>query len=216
MLYNGAMDVKGFDDTIRWYDDNAEEYAESANQVQPVQIIEDFLAVLPEDPYVLEAGCGPGRESKIFRNKGIRVVGIDLSEGLIAVARKHNPDVEYIIGDFRNMPFVDGIFDGVWSHASLVHFEQIQDVEDSLAEFYRVLKQGGKLFVKTKARIGENETEVVADTLSNHDRFFRYYTIEQLTNLLEKAGFTIHSASLHPDDHGRREVSWIHMNAEKV
>ncbi|OGG62985.1 hypothetical protein A2952_02845 [Candidatus Kaiserbacteria bacterium RIFCSPLOWO2_01_FULL_59_34] len=117
------MKIKGFDDTIAWYDNDAEQYAAALQEAVPVAAIEKFLEALPLNPSILEAGCGPGRESTVFHQKGARVVGVDLSEGLLDIARKNNPDVEYIKADFLELPFPGSKFIGVWAHASLVHLE---------------------------------------------------------------------------------------------
>lgn len=207
--------VHGFQDTIDWYDNNSEQYAESLNEVVPMDSIGVFLKVLPPHPSVLEAGCGPGRESKIFHEKGVHTIGVDLSEGLLKVAKERNPEVEYVKADFRELPFQDGMFDGVWSHASLVHLETIEDVKKSIDEFRRVLKSGGILFIKVKAQTGEKKTDVVTDTLSKHDRFFRYYTVEELKEILMSNGFEILSTDLMEDGHGRAEVKWIQIVGKK-
>ena len=208
------MKITGFKDTIDWYDKNGEEYADSMYTVAPIDKIERFLKILPPDPLVLDAGCGAGRDSKIFYEKGAKVIGIDISEGLLAEARKRNPDIEFIYGDFRKLPFSEKMFDGVWSHASLVHFETIEDVRESLAEFHRVLKNKGKIFIYVKMQTGKEKTAIVADKLSKHERFFRYYMPEEIEKLVADAGFKILKNKIHEDSHGRTEVKWIEVIGE--
>ncbi|MDD5068250.1 MAG: class I SAM-dependent methyltransferase [Candidatus Pacebacteria bacterium] len=210
------MKVEGFKDTIDWYDNNSEQYAKGLYEVSPTASIQAFLEHIPQDAYVLEAGCGPGRESKIFHEKGIKTVGIDMSEGLLEVARKMNPETEFVKGNFLELPFPDATFGAVWAHASLVHLETIEDAKKALEEFHRVLKSGGTLLVKVKAQTGEDKTAVVTDTLSKHDRFFRYYTPENMEALLIEAGFEIISNTMLEDDHGRSEVKWIQVIVKKL
>jgi len=209
------MTIKGFDDTIDWYNKNSKEYADALNTAVPTPAIEKFLKYLPEKPRVLEAGCGPGRESEIFLKHGAEIAGVDMSEGLLNIARVKNPQAKYSKEDFRKLSFANSSFDGVWAHASLVHLEQISDVESSLKEFHRVLKPGGYLYVYVKAQTGTNKTAVVTDSLSKHDRFFRYYTPEEMTELLTKAGFEIKAKEMQEDQHGRAEVKWIEIIAKK-
>jgi len=205
-----------FKDTITWYDDNAKEYAKNLYTVTPIESIEKFLNFLPDKPFILEAGCGPGRESKVFIEKGIRVVGVDLSEGLLKIARENNPTAEYIKANFLNLPFEDKAFDGVWSHASLVHLETMEDVRKALAEFRRVLKPVGVVYVCVKAQAGTEKTAVVSDSLSKHERFFRYYTRDELVGLLADAGFEMAEIGYKADMHGRAEVRWIECIARSV
>jgi len=210
------MKIEGFKDTIEWYDQNAEKYADSAEKVAPIKFIEQFLSMLPESPKVLDAGCGSGRDSRILNEKGAKVTGLDISKGLLEEAEKRGKDIEYIQGDITSMKFPDSSFDGLWSHASLVHLDSIEDVEKTLGEFNRVLKSGGILHIFTKKQLGEDKTAIVSDSLSNHDRFFRYYTKEELSNLVTKAGFGDLDISFASDPHGRKEVTWILLFGKKI
>lgn len=210
------MKITGFKDTIDWYDDNADLYATSANKAIPFKAIAYFLDFLPKNPRILEAGCAGGRESKVFVEKNIDVVGVDISEGLLKVAKEVNPTVRYIQADFRDLPFKDREFDAVWSHASLVHMETIEDMKKSLKEFHRVLKSSGYLYVYVKLQQGEEKTAIVSDVLSNHERFFRYYTQEEIASLLSDTGFDVLDSHLCDDLHGRPEVKWIEVMARKT
>ena len=60
------------------------------------------------------------------------------------------------------------------------------------------------------------ETAVVSDTLSNHERFFRYYSPKGLGELLEEAGFTVGDCKIEDDVHGRDEVKWIMYIVQKL
>ena len=210
------MKIEGLKDTISWYDKNAEKYADSAERVLPVELLEKFLSMLPQSSRVLDAGCGSGRDSRFLHQKCAVVTGIDISEGLLQEARKRDENVSFVKGDMTAMPFADGSYDGVWSHASLVHLETISDVKKALGEFSRVLKTGGILHLFVKAQAGKEKTAIVSDSLSNHDRFFRYYTEEELRDLVATVGFGHLDTTLLPDPHGRPEVTWIALFAKKT
>jgi ubiquinone/menaquinone biosynthesis C-methylase UbiE len=210
--------VKGLADTVDWYNKNSDTYARGLDEAVAfaADSVNDFLEVLAPHAYILEAGCGPGRETRIFNKKGVRTLGVDLSDGLLNIARKRNPDTEYLKADFRDLPLEDESFDGVFSHASLVHLETVRDVKQSLREFCRVLKRDGLLLVKVKTQTGEKETDVVSDSLSKHDRFFRYYQPERLNDLLAEAGFRPVSSKIMEDGHGRKEVQWLQSIVQKA
>ncbi len=209
------MKVKGFDDTIEWYDQNAKQYADASYKIIANDAINKFTSLLPQAPKILDAGCGAGKDSKAFHNLGIDVIGVDISKGLLSEARLRNPDITFIEGDLLDLPFENGSFDGLWSHASLVHLENLIDVKKALSEFDRVLKTNGILFIYTKSQTGNQETAVVKDSLSNHERFFRYYTEQQLKDLLRDAHFSILKSEIEDDMHGRDEVKWIKLLARK-
>jgi len=209
------MEIRGFRDTIKWYDNNAEQYGENSKRVSFEKVVDGFLDKLPTSPAVIDAGCGAGRDTKVFHDKGVNVVGIDISEGLLEVARRENPDITFIAADFTDLPLEDQSFDGVWSHASLVHLETIEEVGKALSEFSRVLKPGGFLYVYVKEQQGEEKTAIVSDSLSGHERFFRYYEPEEFTELLGKAGFIVCDFEFKEDPHGRTEVRWLQAVVQK-
>ena len=204
-----------FRKTIDWYNQNAEQYAINSQEVFYDDAAKLFLAKLPENPQVLEAGCGEGRDAALLTRSGAKVIGLDLSTGLLEVARRQYPEIEFIEGNLLALPFNDQQFDGVWAHASLVHLETLEDVQSVMREFNRVLKTNGTLYLYVKKQTGESDTAVVADSLSQHERFFRYYTDELLRNLLSQHGFTVSSIETKADKHGRPEVIWLEVFAVK-
>lgn len=209
------MKIKGFQDTIDWYDKHAEEYAAAGYAKPPYDLINQFINFLPNNPKILDAGCGAGRDTGLLHAKGADALGLDISKGLLQEARKRNPQITFIEGSFLDLPFDKEIFDGVWVHAALVHLETVSEVKKAFSEFHRVLKNKGVLHVYVKLQMDEAKTNVVKDTLSNHERFFRYYTEEEIKNYLEELHFHILDFSIRNDGHNRREVTWINLFAEK-
>lgn len=205
----------GFEDTIKWYDENAEKYLTKQEKVPCLDLIEKFVGVVGQDALVLDAGCAGGRDSKLLKEKGLNPVGVDLSKSLIEIAKEKNPDIDFVQANFLELPFDDNSFDGVWAHASLLHLETTEEVLQALQEFYRVLKRDGVLHVFVKQQQGE-KTAVVSDKLSGHDRFFQFFTKEEIKNLLEKVGFKI---EILEDNYrgtaGRSELKWVLSLARK-
>lgn len=90
----------------------------------------------------LDIGCATGRMTRhmIFR----RVVGVDISQGMIDQARKDNPSQEYRVMDgvsLRDIP--SDSFDFVFSHSTLNHLTRMSYLDGMFDEIYRVLKKGG-------------------------------------------------------------------------
>jgi len=209
------MKIIGNKDTIDWYDKNAKKYASDSDNITFEDTARQFLKKIKPNPKILEVGCGSGRDAITLTELGASVTGIDASEGLIKVAKQKSSDIEFLVGNFLDLPFQDGTFDGIWSHASLVHLDTTEDVETAFRQFNRVLKTDGYLYIYVKKQYEEEKTAIVSDSLSNHDRFFRYYTEDELTLLLTKAGFTIDEITTEADVHGRKEVTWIKLFAKK-
>jgi ubiquinone/menaquinone biosynthesis C-methylase UbiE len=96
---------------------------------------------------VLDVACGTGvlaREAARRVGPGGSVTGLDRNEGMLAVARRIAPMVEWRLAQAEALPFADGIFDAVVSQFGLMFFE---DRVDALQEMWRVLRPGGRLAV---------------------------------------------------------------------
>src|SRR5207244_1445838 len=95
----------------------------------------------------LDVACGSGKlTAELARIAGPtgRVVGLDFSPEMLAIARRQHPDIEFIEGDAQNLPFEDGSFDAVTIAFGL---RNLADPVRGLDEMRRVLTQGGKAVV---------------------------------------------------------------------
>jgi len=109
-------------------------------------VIADAAGIL-SGQRVLDVGCGTGilaREVAVRTGSGGRVVGIDPSPGMLAVARQLAPAVEWREGLAESLPFRDQSFDAVVSQFALMFFT---DRHLALREMLRVLTPGGRLAV---------------------------------------------------------------------
>lgn len=96
---------------------------------------------------VLELGCGPGRFVAILAALGYDVVGVDPVPYALWDEIKAHCAVEFRDGiSAENLPFEDNSFDHVACISALLYFD---DAEQSLREIRRVLKPGGRLYVRT-------------------------------------------------------------------
>jgi demethylmenaquinone methyltransferase/2-methoxy-6-polyprenyl-1,4-benzoquinol methylase len=96
---------------------------------------------LPVGSLVLDLACGTGDLSRLAARQGYRVIGADLSAGMLAANHASSPLVE---ADCSRLPFPDGAFDGLVCGYALRNFT---DLEVALAEMARVLRPGGRLAV---------------------------------------------------------------------
>lgn len=105
-----------------------------------------FLDSLPERPgRLLDIGCGYGFFLKMAHERGWEAVGVDLDPKGIAHA-KERLQVNAVLGDLREVHFPDGSFDLVtlWNVV-----ECVPDPLDLLLEIHRVLKNDGRVFIRT-------------------------------------------------------------------
>ncbi len=96
------------------------------------------LALAPGS-LVLDLACGTGALGEIAQRAGYRVVGADMSAGMLAVRAGPFPAA---LADAAALPFTTGSFDGVLCAYALRNFT---DLEASLAEAARVVRPGGRV-----------------------------------------------------------------------
>lgn len=108
--------------TINSYNEHALEYAVESTgrgaRVDDVELI--FKLIKKKDPFIVELGCGNGRDAKEFLKRTDRYLGMDASEKLIEEARKTNPGLNFEVATFTDFRFPRFI-DGVVAFASLLH-----------------------------------------------------------------------------------------------
>lgn len=93
---------------------------------------------------VLDAGCGSGLFTYMATKAGAQVMGIDAAAGLLEVAKRRNPGVNFLEEDLEALPFTDNAFNVVVGFNS---FQYAGSFEKALQEAKRILKPGGKLVV---------------------------------------------------------------------
>jgi ubiquinone/menaquinone biosynthesis C-methylase UbiE len=210
------MKISGYKVTIRWYEANAQKYALiTQNTLNNDRIqLEEFTTLLPSHAKVLDAGCGAGRDTELLRKKGCTVTGIDISHNLLEEAKKLYPKCIFMYGDMLQLPFADECFDGVWAHASIVHFDKDKQIIKAVSEIYRVLKPNGIAHILVRAK-KDKAKQVIKDSLTGHNRFYKNISQDELKNLLEKNSLNIISL-LHYDESKRdpqkrpgENVEWI-------
>ena len=173
-------------ETIREYEEKAEEYSKTRLTIMPnVKELADFFIKQLKGKRILDVGCGNGRDTLYFTEKGLKVTGIDTVPAFIKIAKSRMPHVEFKLMDMRKLEFPDNSFDGLWASASLLHIPKAE-AKKTLEGFKRVLKPSGVMFIGVKQ--GEGERFVQED---NMERFFAYYSKKELEKLIKEIGFKI-------------------------
>ena len=91
---------------------------------------------------VLDVASGPGYVAAFAAERGAAVLGVDVAESMIALARGLHPELEFLHGDAEALPFPDASFEAVVANFLLLHLGR---PERALAEFARVLTPGGRV-----------------------------------------------------------------------
>ena len=144
-----------------------------------------LAAALPAGALVADIGCGPGNDTVRLRGLGLRAHGFDLSHAMLT-AREVPGQVR---ADLRRLPLRDGVLDGLWCVAVLLHVPR-ESVPGALAEFRRVLRPGGLATISVAEGGGEGWERVPYQD-SVPGRYFVYHSHDAFTALLGAAGFEL-------------------------
>ncbi|WP_377642216.1 class I SAM-dependent methyltransferase [Oryzobacter terrae] len=166
----------------RAYDAISADYAAAFPTTEPEAAVDlamvEHLVVLLEasgGTHVLDAGCGTGRMARHLSDRGCTVTGVDLSPGMLAMARRDHPDLDVREASLLALPFGDDAFDGVLLWYSLIHLTG-DELPVALTEVTRVVRPGG--LVLTGFQVGDGPSDVGARlrtrghdvTLVRHER----------------------------------------------
>lgn len=175
------------------YDQIAAGYARRQAGRRPsfVDLMDAFTARLPARALVADLGCGPGHDGLRLIQAGHRVVGVDRSGGMLAIAAGPLSG-QVARGDLRRLPLAPAGLDGIWCCASLLHVPQ-DHTPAVLAGMRRVLRPGGYLALITA--LGQGAGLEPVPFAPDVRRWYFYRQADELVAQLSAAGLTVLSAS---------------------
>jgi SAM-dependent methyltransferase len=132
--------------TLEDYDRRARQFWEGTRDHDVSQNVAALLKYIEAQPpfTILDFGCGPGRDLSTFRELGHRVIGLEGSGQLAAMARAYS-GCEVLQQNFLQLDLPGNHFDGVFANAALFHVPS-QELARVLRELRSTLKVGGVLF----------------------------------------------------------------------
>ncbi|MFD3499003.1 methyltransferase domain-containing protein [Streptomyces sp. NPDC058676] len=188
--------------TRTFYDTVAEDYHTRFRDVlakTPLDraVLAGFAELVGPGGEVADLGCGPGGVTAHLASLGLSVFGLDLSESMLAIARRENPGLRFEQGSMLELGLADGALAGVVSWYSSIH-TPVDRLPGLFAEFHRVLAPGGHLLVAFQ----------VGDETRHHDRPFGHRVSlgfqrrrpEAIAELLSAAGFALVSRTVREPD----------------
>ena len=166
----------------------------------------------PDGP-ILDLGCGTGSAGSYLAARGARVVGLDLSGGMLRACRSTG-EFPVCRGDMRRLPFADGAFAAVVAYYSLHHIPRAE-LGTVLAETARVLRPVGVLLLGT--HLGEGE--VYNDAFLGHDIATTggtLYGAPELTDRVSSAGFVVVAQDTRAPLAHEHQTRRIYLLAQRV
>jgi len=197
-------------DTVSRYDKISEEYHKKYGYLPKSEIpyLRRFLELIDKKkPKILDTGCGTGRDLSFLENFESELYGIDLSDGMLNIAKNNLTKTSLIKGDYRHIPFRENSFDGILNIASLVHLPHNEKL-NALAEFYRVLKPEGILYISIQNLLHPDRfvralKYATPRGVLYDGRYWYFPTKYEMESLVEKAGFDILDSGGMLDDRFR-------------
>ncbi len=194
--------------TIKTYNEIAEIYdrLQYSTDVSE-EIIDSFLRAFNGQD-LLDVGCGPGNDTRVFVDNGLEVKGIDLSERLLELAVKNVPKSSFLLMDMRRIAFREKIFDGLWVCSSFIHIPR-DYAKATLREFMRILKPNGIMFINVTE--GKRAGMVKSRLYLEKERLFTDYSVEEFRNILEDVGFEVVAEIIGKET--KEDSVWINIIA---
>lgn len=187
--------------TLQHYNQRSEDFWEGTRHHDVSQNIAALLHYIDgESPFtILDFGCGPGRDLKVFAELGHRAVGLDGAAQFADMARAHS-GCEIWQQDFLKLDLPQHHFDGVFANAVLFHVPS-QELPAVLRQLHATLKPRGVLFSSNPRG---NNTEGW-----NGGRYGAYYDLQTWQRHMSDAGFIELTHYYRPSGLPRAEQPWL-------
>ena len=186
--------------TLDFYNNNSKTYIETTLTIDMSKLYKEFLNNIPKGGNILDLGCGSGRDSKSFIDKGYKITAVDGSKELAQSASKLIGQ-EVLVSKFEDLSLIDK-FHGIWACASLLHVNK-KDILDVIKNVSSNLNDNGIFYMSFK--YGEDEY------IDEKGRYFNCYTEETFNELINKVeGLKIMKVYKTIDIvPGRGDITWL-------
>ena len=192
--------------TLDYYNQNSQSFTGTTLDVEFSEIQNTFLGYLQEGAYILDFGCGSGRDTRYFLKKGYRVDAMDGSEEMVKIASANTGiEVKHMLfGELNETEKYDGIF----ACASILHVKR-KELPDIMTRMYKALKNDGVIYVSFK--YGDFEGE-------RNGRYFTDMNEERFSDLLKEVpAMEILKETITSDVRpGRADEKWLNVFLRKT
>jgi len=184
--------MKTPEELIVSYDKLASEYAvrfcdELEGKPFDRNLLQRLADAIPGGP-VCDLGCGPGHVAAYFGSSGVDVIGVDLSPGMIAEAKRRYPSLDFQVGNMLDLKMGTGSLGGIVAFYSIIHLRR-EMLQEAFREMHRVLRPGGLVLTSFHQGQGElHEDEVLGMPVSFDCTLFEP---NEVAHAMEEAGLSV-------------------------
>lgn len=192
--------------TIDYYRNNSASFIDSTISVDMSQSQNVFLSKLKKNDLILDFGCGSGRDTKIFLDKGYRVEAIDGCEEFCISASEYT-GITVVQKLFTDLDVINR-YDAVWACSSILHANS-EELVIIIKKIWTALKENGIFY--TSFKYGDFEGE-------RNSRYFTDLTEKTFSDLVKKsADFEIIETWITSDVRpGRGDEKWLNVILKKI
>jgi 2-polyprenyl-3-methyl-5-hydroxy-6-metoxy-1,4-benzoquinol methylase len=178
-----------------------------------VPVVNKYISLFKEGDSILDLACGAGTKTKYLAKNNFKILAIDFSDKLIDIAKKEVPEADFLVCDFYDLKPIQELFDGIFMQAALLHVPK-KNINKVLIGLSEKIKKGGYLYISVKEQRpngAEEETVSENDYGYEYERFFSYFTKDELEGYLKNCGFEI----FFSDVINAGQSKWIQVIAQK-
>lgn len=187
-----------------YYDASSTRFLGDMMQGDMQKIYQSFLERLPEKSIILDAGCGSGRDSLFFKEKGHMIMAMDTSEQICQMASEYLGQA-VLFCRFQDAHFKIS-FDGIWACASMTHLSA-KELEHVLDRMYWHLRDQGVMYVSFIYGEYEGEKDGVSYLELNEEKAEALFSHTHFD--IDKMWTTVQ------EDCFGKEVKWLNIIAKK-
>ena len=182
------------------YDRIAEGLYLRQRQTPPSGVKSVYLNRLAEDlqrgARILDLGCGAGVPSTAHLSERFDVVGVDISRGQLALARRHVPKATFLHADMCSLSFKPLSFDAIVGFYSIIHIPR-EEHEPLIGHLFDWLRPGGRLLVVMGQADWEGRE---SDWLGlGAEMYWSHFDAATSLSMVERAGFRPLLSNVEPD-----------------
>ena len=159
------------------------------------QLLNRFAVDVQGKGTVCDVGCGPGQVAKYLAERGLQVIGIDLSAKMVEQARRLNPAIEFQRNSMLALNVEDETWAGITAFYSIIHIPR-DEVISALVEFKRVLQPAGALLLAF--HIGEETVHLEEWWEQPVSVDFVFFQPDEMSDYLQTAGFEVEEVIERP------------------
>lgn len=191
--------------TLTYYEKHAKEFAMQTTELDFSETQDKFLQQLKKGDFILDFGCGSGRDTKYFLEQGFYVEAVDGSKKMCEIATGFTGiEVKEML--FQELNVVEK-YNGIWACSSVLHLSK-KELKDVMVKMRLALKKDGIIYMSFKYGIFEGE---------RNGRYFTDMTEKIFEDLVKKIeGIKVKEQWITSDiRQGRKEEKWLNIILHK-